>query len=112
MNNISLIGRLTKDVELRTTEDGKQICNLRVAIDDTYSKEDRCDFVNVTVFGMQAENCNRYLRRGYLVGITGRLRSDQYTDSEGIMRYPVKIIAERVQFVQWPDRSETQESEE
>ena len=104
MNSVNVIGRLTKDPELRTTDDGKKICNLRLAIDDTFSKEDRADFISVTVFGNQGENCERYLRKGFITGVQGRMRSDSYTDSEGVKRYPVKIIAERVQFLQWPER--------
>ena len=104
MNSVNVIGRLTKDPELRTTDDGKKICNLRLAIDDTFSKDDRADFISVTVFGNQGENCERYLRKGFITGVQGRMRSDSYTDSEGIKRYPIKIIADRVQFLQWPER--------
>ena len=104
MNSVNVIGRLTKDPELRTTDDGKKICSLRLAIDDTFSKEDRADFISVTVFGNQGENCERYLRKGFITGVQGRMRSDSYTDSEGVKRYPIKIVADRVQFLQWPER--------
>ena len=104
MNNVSIIGRLVKDPETKRTDEGKTICNLRIAVDDITSKEDRADFINVTVFGNQAELCERYLRKGFIAGISGRIRSDAYTDSEGIKRYPIKIIAEAVQFLQFPER--------
>ena len=104
MNSVNVIGRLTKDPEFRVTEDGKKICNLRLAIDDTFSKEDRADFISVTVFGNQGENCERYLRKGFITGVQGRMRSESYTDSEGVKRYPIKIMADRVQFLQWPER--------
>lgn len=107
MNSVNLIGRLTKDPELHKSDDGKAVCRLRLAIDDTYAKEDRADFINVLVYGVQAENCDRYLRKGFLVGISGRFRSDSYTDSEGVKRYPVKVVADRVQFLQWPERKES-----
>lgn len=106
MNSINVIGRLTKDPELRRTEDGKSICNFSVAVDDTRSKESRADFIRCTVFGVQGENCHKYLKKGFLAGVSGRFRSDTYKDSEGITRYPVSITAERVQFLQWPDREE------
>ena len=106
MNSINLIGRLVKDPAVTNTNDGLTICDLRLAIDDTFSQEDRADFVNVTVYGSQAEVCKRYLHKGFLVGITGRIRSDTYTDSEGVTRYPIKVVADRVQFLQWPDRAE------
>ena len=106
MNNVNIIGRLVRDPEMRKTDDGLSICNLRIAIDDTFSKEDRADFINVTVFGSQADVCEKYLRKGFLAGASGRLRSDAYTDSEGVKRFPVKLVADRVQLLQFPERSE------
>jgi single-strand DNA-binding protein len=106
MNSVNIIGRLTKDPEMRKTVEGKTICTLRLAIDDAFSKEDRADFISVTVFGNQGDNCEKYLRKGFITGVQGRLRSDSYTDNDGVKRYPVKIIAERVQFLQWPERKE------
>ena len=106
MNNVNIIGRLVRDPEMRKTDDGLSICNLRIAIDDTFSKEDRADFINVTVFGSQADVCEKYLRKGFLAGASGRLRSDAYTDSEGVKRFPIKLVADRVQLLQFPERSE------
>ena len=105
MNSVNIIGRLTKDPETRKLQDGTTLCNLRIAIDDAHSKDDRTDFINVTVFGAQGDVCERYLRKGFLCGVSGRLRSDVYTDQEGVKRYPVKLTADRVQFVQWPERA-------
>jgi single-strand DNA-binding protein len=107
MNNVNIVGRLTKDPELRHMDDGRAVCDFTLAIDDTYSREDRTDFLRVTAFGNQAELCERYLRKGFLAGASGRIRSDQYTDAEGIQRYPVTITADRVQFLQWPDREQS-----
>ena len=104
MNNINLIGRLTREPEMKRTDSGLSICTFTLAIDDVHSKEDRTDYIRITVFGSQADNCEKYLRKGFLAGVSGRLRSDQYTDSEGIKRYPVDVTAERVQFLQWPEK--------
>jgi single-strand DNA-binding protein len=109
MNNVTLIGRLTKDPELRKTTEGKSICNFNIAIDDIFSKEERADFIRVTAFGTQAENCGKYLRKGLLTGVEGRFRSDQYTDAEGIRRYPINIVASSVQFLQWPDKEQSRD---
>ena len=106
MNSVNIIGRLVRDPEVKKTDGGLSICDLRFAIDDPFSKDDRTDFINVTVFGNQSEVCKRYLRKGFLAGVSGRVRTDVYTDSEGVKRYPIKLIAERVQFLQWPDRNE------
>ena len=104
MNSVNIIGRLVRDPDVKKTDDGKMICDLRFAIDDAYSKENRADFINVTVFGSQAGVCERYLRKGFLAGVTGHIRSDAYTDSEGVKRYPIKLVAERVRILQWPER--------
>jgi single-strand DNA-binding protein len=104
MNSVNLLGRLTKEPELRTVSDGISMCKFTLAIDDPHAKEDRSDFIRITVFGVQAENCVKYLRKGFLVGVSGRIRSDQYTDSEGVKRYPVDVTADRVQFLQWPEK--------
>jgi single-strand DNA-binding protein len=106
MNNINLIGRLTKDPETRKMDEGKTVCSFSLAVDDTFSKEDRADFIRVTVFGSQGDNCEKYLRKGFLAGVSGRIRTDSYTDSEGVKRYPVSVTADRVQFLQWPERQE------
>jgi len=106
MNSVNIIGRLVKDPDVKRMEDGLTICNLRLAIDDPYSKENRSDFINVTVFGNQGEVCKRYLRKGFMAGVSGRINSDSYTDSEGVKRYPVKIVADRVQILQWPEREQ------
>jgi single-strand DNA-binding protein len=106
MNNVTLIGRLTHDPEARKTGDGLTVCNFNLAVDDTYSREDRADFIRIAVFGTQGDNCMKYLRKGFLAGVSGRIRSDKYTDADGVKRYPIDIVAERVQFLQWPDRKE------
>lgn len=103
MNTVSIIGRLTRDPKLKETRDGLKISEFTLAVSDYSSKEDRTDFLNVTTFGRQAENVEKYLRKGFLTGVSGKMRSDSYEDKEGIKRYPVSIIADRVQFLQWPD---------
>ena len=110
MNTVSIIGRLVKDPELKKTDEGKSICDLRFAIDDPFSKDDRSDFITVTAFGNQADLCERYLRKGFIAGVAGRIRSEAYTDREGVKKYPLKVIAENIQFLQWPER--TQEKSE
>jgi single-strand DNA-binding protein len=106
MNNINLIGRLTKDPEVRKTNEGRTICTFTIAVDDTFSKEDRADFIRIKVFGSQGDLCERYLRKGFITGVSGRIRSDQYTDQAGVKRYPIEVTADRVQFLQWPERQE------
>ena len=105
MNNVNLIGRLTKNPTSRQTEEGYTICEFTLAVDDAWSKEDRADFLQITVTGQQADVCQKYLHRGFLVGVSGRLHSEVYSDEEGVYPrcYHVTVIADRVQFCQWPD---------
>jgi single-strand DNA-binding protein len=105
MNNISLIGRLTRDPDIRKIGENRNVCTFTLAVDDTYSRSDRTDFIRVSVFGSQGDTCKRYLRKGLLAGVSGRIRTDQYTDSEGVIRYPVEVTADKVQFLQWPERT-------
>ncbi|MDR1572203.1 MAG: single-stranded DNA-binding protein [Clostridiales Family XIII bacterium] len=104
MNSVNIIGRLTRDPEMRKTDEGRSICTFTLAVDDVHSKDDRADFIRVTVFGNPGDLCEKYLRKGFLTGVTGRLRCDSYTDSEGIVRYPTNVIADNVRFLQWPER--------
>jgi len=106
MNTVNIIGRLTRDPVLRHTDDGKSVCDLTVAVEDTFSKDDRTDFLRVTAWGNQAENCAKYLQKGLMCGVNGRLRSDTYTDQDGVKRYPVSITADRVQFLQLKPREQ------
>lgn len=77
MNSVVLIGRLTKDPEIRYTRDQTAVATFTVAIDRPVKKdaEKKADFPRVTVFGRQAENCERYLAKGRLVGIQGRIQT-------------------------------------
>jgi single-strand DNA-binding protein len=104
MNSVNLIGRLTKDPDVRRTDENKTVCTFTLAIDDYRAKEDRADFLRVKVFGGSGDLCEKYLRKGFLAGVTGHLRCETYTDSEGVVRYPVNVIAEDVRFLQWPER--------
>ncbi|MDR2354950.1 MAG: single-stranded DNA-binding protein [Clostridiales Family XIII bacterium] len=106
MNSINVIGRLTKDPELRKLDEGRSLCTFTLAVDDVYSKDDRTDFLRVSAFGGLGDLCERYLRKGFWAGVTGKIRTDTYTDAEGVVRYPVKVIAENVRFMQWPERAD------
>jgi single-strand DNA-binding protein len=104
MNSVNIIGRLTKDPEMKKFDEGRSLCTFTLAVDDIHAKDDRADFLRVSVFGNPGELCEKYLRKGFWAGVTGRLRTDTYTDSEGIVRYPVNVVAENVRFLQWPER--------
>ena len=99
MNNVILIGRLTKDPELRYTEEKQTaVCRFSIAIDKFINNKKSTDFIRITVFGKQAENANLYLSKGREVAIQGRLQSGSY-EKDGKTIYTLDVIAERVKFI-------------
>ena len=105
MNNVTLIGRLTKDPEVRYTADQMAIAKFTVAV-DRFGKEKQADFIPVTVFGKQAENCEKYLVKGRKVAIQGRIQTGSYTNRDGATVYTTDVVADRVEFLEWGDRNE------
>ena len=107
MNSVVLIGRLTRDPEVRYTAGTQMaVCTFTVAIDRPVRAggEKQTDFPRVTVFGKQAENCERFLAKGRLVGVQGRLQTDSYTNKDGATVYTTDVVADRVEFLEWGDR--------
>lgn len=109
MNNVVLIGRLTKDPDLRYIPDsGKAVANFTIAVDRPFSREKMADFFRVVVFGKPAENCANYLSKGRLVGVSGRLQNNNYETQSGEKRYTTEIIADRVEFLESKRSNEAQ----
>lgn len=109
MNSVNLIGRLTKDPEVRYTNSQTAVATFAVAIDrgkDRDGNDRGTDFPRVTVFGRQAENCQKYLAKGRLVGISGRIQTGSYTNQNGEKVYTTDVIADRVEFLEWGDKSQ------
>ena len=109
MNSVILIGRLTRDPELRYTSAGQMaVAKFSIAVDRPAraGKEREADFPRITVFGKQAENCERYLAKGRMVGIQGRLQTGSYQDKDGKTVYTTDVIADRVEFLEWGDRKD------
>ena len=101
MNNVSLIGRLTRDPELRTTSSGLSTCRFSLAVDGRpdASGNPHTDFINIVVFGAQADNVSKYCKKGSQVGISGRIQTGSYTAQDGSTRYTTDVVAARVQFL-------------
>lgn len=112
MNNVALIGRLTRDPEVRYTS-GTQMAVARfsIAIDRPVRNngEKQTDFPNIVVFGKQAENCERFLGKGRLVGVQGRIQTGSYTNKDGIKVYTTEVVANNVEFLDWGDRNDRSE---
>ncbi len=97
MNNVSLIGRLTKDPEVRYTEQQLAVARFNIAI-DRIGKDKGADYPNIVVFGKQAENCEKYLSKGKKVGITGHIQTGSY-EKDGQKIYTTDIVADRIEFL-------------
>jgi single-strand DNA-binding protein len=107
MNSVVLIGRLTKDPELRyIPESQNAVATFTLAVDRAFSKEKQADFIKITVFGKQAENCERFLTKGKLCGVQGRIQTGSYKNKEGAMVYTTDVVADRVEFLEWGDKAE------
>ena len=109
MNSVVLIGRLTRDPEIRYfSESQMAVATFTVAIDRPVrsGQEKKTDFPRVTVFGRQAENCERFLAKGRLVGVQGRIQTGSYTNKDGVTVYTTDVVADRVEFLEWGDRNE------
>ena len=101
MNNVELIGKLTKDPDVRYVSDSQMaIATFTLAIDRP-TKEKQTDFPRVTVFGKQAENCEKYLKKGRLVAIQGRIQTGSYKNKKGETVYTTDVVANRVEFIDW-----------
>lgn len=102
MNNVSIIGRITKDVELRATTSELPAVSMFIAINNGKDKDGNerpADFPKVYVYDKQAENVNEYCHKGSLVGITGRIKTRTWDKEDGTKGYETYILASRVQFL-------------
>ena len=102
INKVFLIGRLTRDPELRTTNSGVPVVSFTVAVNRTFtsnSGEREAEFINCIAFNKQAENLNRYIRKGGLVGVEGRIQTRSYTGQDGSRRYVTEVVADNVEFL-------------
>ena len=100
MNNVILIGRLTRAPEIKKakTESQTDIATFTLAVDRPFSKNKTADFIRIAVFGKQADNCMKYLSKGRQIGIHGQIRTDSYM-KDGQKKYSTSIIARRVEFL-------------
>lgn len=102
MNNVSIIGRLTKDPELRYTPSGVAVARFTLAVNRQYKKEgeQQADFINIVTWRKTAENTANFLRKGSLAGVTGRIQTGSYDGQDGKKVFTVEVVAENVQFLE------------
>jgi single-strand DNA-binding protein len=103
MNRVILVGRLTKDPELRYTPSGAPVATFTIAVNRTFTNQqgDReADFINCVVWRKPAENVANYLKKGSLAGVDGRLQTRNYEGQDGKRVYVTEVVAESVQFLE------------
>ena len=110
MNVVTIIGRTTKEPEVRHIPDSQlAVASFTVAIDrPKKGEEKKTDFPRVKAFGKTAELCEKYMFKGQLVAVQGRIQTGSY-EKDGVTVYTTDVIADRVQFLQWPDKQEKQD---
>lgn len=102
INRVILVGRLTKDPEYRQTPNGVSVATFSLAVNRSFTNsqgEREADFINVVVFRKQAENVNKYLSKGSLAGVDGRIQSRNYENNEGRRVFVTEVVADNVQFM-------------
>lgn len=119
MNNVVLIGRLTRDPDLRyLPQTNTATCTFSIAVDKGLSKEKKqeyeqkgwatADFINIVVWGRMAEVVNNYVGKGNLIAINGRISTRNYEDKQGQKRTWTEVVASSVDFIEWKDRNQNQ----
>lgn len=102
INRVILVGRLTKDPEYRQTPSGVSVATFTLAVNRTFTNsqgEREADFINIVVFRKQAENVSKYLSKGSLAGVDGRIQSRSYENNEGRRVFVTEVVADSVQFM-------------
>ena len=101
MNNVSLVGRLVRDPEVRYTPSQVAVARFTVAVDRPFSKdgEQGADFISCVAFGKTAEFMERFFTKGRPIGLTGRIQTGSYTNKDGAKVYTTDVVADRVEFV-------------
>jgi len=114
MNKVVLIGRLTKDPELKYTPgSGTAVTTITLAVDRRFSKEAQkeADFIPVVIWGKSAESTAQYMSKGKLIGIAGRIQTRSYEAKDGGRRYVTEVVAEEIQFLEWGAKNSSNEGD-
>jgi single-strand DNA-binding protein len=103
INNVVLVGRLTRDPELRTTNSGTSVCSFTVAVDNRQKNPDgtkSASFIPCTAFQQSADNMSKFLKKGSLVGIVGRLNQRSYLNKDNVKVTVIEVLCDSVQFLE------------
>ena len=101
MNNVFLVGRLTRDPELKVTQSNTPVVNFTLAVNRNFTNqagEREADFINCVVWNRQAENLAKFMRQGSMIGVEGRIQTRRYEAEEG-MRYVTEVVANNITYL-------------
>lgn len=111
INSVSLVGRNTRDIEIKQTQGGQAIASFSIAVDRGMSKAKKeeaeqqgkqtVDFINIVCFGNTAEYVSKYLKKGKLIAVEGKINTGSYTNKEGQKVYTTDILANNIQILEW-----------
>ena len=113
INTVTLVGRLTKDPELRYTQTGKGVATFTLAVTRPFKNQNgdyESDFINCQTWGKAAENLANYMRKGSKVGVVGRIQTRNYENNEGRRVYVTEVVADSVQFLEPKKESKPKEN--
>ncbi len=114
MNKVILVGNLTKDPELVTTNNGISLCRFTLAVQRRFTSGDgerEADFINIVVWRAQADNCYKYLKKGSKAGVVGSLQTRAYDGNDGTRKYATEVVAEEVEFLASRGAAASEEAE-
>lgn len=103
LNRVVLVGRLTRDPDLRYTPNGKAVANFNIAVNRPFKDqngENQADFINGVAWGKQAESLANYMKKGSQIGVDGRLQSRTYEGQDGKTVYVTEVVADSIQFLE------------
>lgn len=103
LNSVNLIGRFTRDPELRTTPNGISTCSFTIAVDRNFTRqgeERKADFINCVAWRQTAELISRYFKKGNLIALEGSIQTRNWDDNEGKRHYATEVVVDRVHFVE------------
>ena len=103
LNSVTVVGRLTRDPELRNLASGSTVCELGIANDTGFGDKKKTNWLNVVTWNKSAEWCAANLKKGAPILVEGRIETDEYETKAGEKRTKTKITAHRVQSLSWPD---------
>ena len=114
LNRIVLVGRLTKDPELRKTQNDISVTQFTLAVNRNFKSQDEqeADFINVVTWRNQADNVAKYVSKGSLVGLDGRIQTRNYENKEGQRVFVTEVVADSVQFLDTKPKEQKQEQKQ